>query len=83
MHYLCKKIRIMLNAILGLAAFVALALVGWAIAELKGKTCNYEQNEDEKRVDEQLADALHKNGFSEMDINDVIKNISTKGFKAI
>ncbi len=81
LHYLCKKISDMLNALFGLAAFVAVALVGWAIAELKGRVCGYEQNEDEKRVDEQLADALHKNGFSEMDINDVVRNISTKGFK--
>ena len=76
-----EKLGLMLNALLGLAIFVAVALVGWAIAELKGNTCNYEKNEDEKRVDEQLADALHKNGFTEMDINDVIRNISTKGFK--
>ena len=43
-----EKLGLMLNALLGLAAFVAVALIGWAIAELKGKTCNYEQNEDEK-----------------------------------
>ena len=73
----------MFNALLGLAAFAALALIGWAIAELKGKTCGYEQNEEEKKVDEQLADNLHKNGFSEMNIDDVIQNISTKGFTAI
>lgn len=73
----------MLNALLGLAVFAAVALIGWAIAELKAKACGYEQNEEEKKVDEQLADALHKNGFSEMGISDVIKNISTKGFKAI
>ena len=78
-----EKLGLMLNALLGLAAFVAVALIGWAIAELKGKTCNYEKNEDEKRVDEQQADALHKNGFTEMDINDVVRNISTKGFDAI
>ena len=73
----------MFNALLGFAAFAVVALIGWAIAELKGKACGYEQNEEEKKVDEQLADNLHKNGFSEMGISDVIKNISTKGFKAI
>lgn len=70
----------MFNAIIGLAAFVAVALIGWAIAELKGKTCEYHQDDLEKKVDAQLAENLHKNGFSELGIDDVIRNISTKGF---
>ena len=72
----------MFNTVIGLAVFFVLALAGWAIAELKGKTCNYKQNQNEIDEDTRLADQLHKNGYTEMDINDVIKNISTKGFKA-
>ncbi len=71
----------MFNAIIGLAAFLVIALAGWAIAELKGKACNYEQNQDEIDVDARLAEQLHKNGFTELDINDVMRSISTKGFK--
>lgn len=64
-----------------MAIFFAAALAGWAIAELKGKACNYEQNEEEQAVNQQLAEQLHKNGFTELSIKDVIKSISTKGFK--
>ena len=71
----------MLGTIIALAIFFAAALVGWAIAELKGKACEYEQNEEEQAVNKQLAEQLHKNGFTELSIKDVIKSISTKGFK--
>lgn len=71
----------MLGTIVALAIFFAAALAGWAIAELKGKACNYEQNEEEQAVNQQLAEQLHKNGFTELSIKDVIKSISTKGFK--
>ena len=71
----------MLGTIIALAIFFATALVGWAIAELKGKACEYEQNEEEQAVNQQLAEQLHKNGFTELSIKDVIKSISTKGFK--
>lgn len=64
-----------------MAIFFAAALAGWAIAELKGKACNYELNEEEQAVNQQLAEQLHKNGFTELSIKDVIKSISTKGFK--
>ena len=71
----------MFGTIIALAIFFAAALLGWAVAELKGKSCNYEKNDDEEAVDQQLAEQLHKNGFVELSIKDVIKSISTKGFK--
>ena len=71
----------MFQSIIGLVIFVAVALVGWGIAELKAKGCNYEQNDEERDVDAHLAQQLHEKGFSEMGISDVIRNISTKGFK--
>ena len=71
----------MFNTIIALVAFFVIALIGWGLAELKSKGCLYEQNEEEAAVDEQLARQLHENGFNELTIKDVIKNISTKGFK--
>ena len=73
----------MFYALIGLVALMAIALIGWALAELKAKSCNYEQNQMEIDEDKRLADQLHKNGFVELGIKDVIKNISTKGFKAV
>ena len=69
----------MFYALIGLVALMVIALIGWGVAELKAKSCNYEQNQME--IDKRLADQLHKNGFVELGIKDVIKNISTKGFK--
>ena len=71
----------MINAILSLVAFAAVALLGWGLAEVKSKACGYVQNEEEKAVDERLAQQLHENGFHELSIKDVIQSISTKGFK--
>lgn len=68
--------------IIGFAVFVAAALVGWGIAELKSRSCNYKNNEQEDEVEKNLAEQLHKNGFSEMNISDIKKTISTKGFSA-
>ncbi|MBR6979541.1 MAG: hypothetical protein IKH88_06880 [Prevotella sp.] len=70
----------MFGTIIALAIFFAAALVGWILAELKGKMCNYVKNDEEEAVDQQLAEQLHKNGFVELSIKDVIKSISTKGF---
>ena len=61
-----------------LAAFVAVALVGWAVAEAKGKACTYHQDEAEQ---EALARYQHVGDYQEMNISDVIRIISTKGFK--
>ena len=71
----------MFYTIIALVVFFAIALIGWGVAELKSKGCRYVQNDDEVAVDEQLARQLHENGFHEMNIKDVIRNISTKGFK--
>ena len=70
------------SIIIGFAVFVAAALVGWGIAELKGKSCNYTNNEQEDEVEKAAAEQLHKNGFSEMNIGDIKETISTKGFSA-
>lgn len=67
-----------MTTIVFLAAFVAVALVGWAVAEAKAKVCTYQQDEAEQ---EALARYRHAGDYQEMSISDVIRIISTKGFK--
>lgn len=70
------------SIIIGFAVFVVAALIGWGLAELKGRNVNYTNNEQENEVEKAAAEQLHKNGFSEMNIGDIKKTISTKGFSA-
>ena len=72
-----------MTTIIGIIAFVVVALVGWAIAELKPKAFSYAENADEEAVLEQGCKQLQQNGYTEQNIGDVIKNISTKGFDAV
>ncbi|MDD5862495.1 MAG: hypothetical protein PUF37_10140 [Prevotellaceae bacterium] len=62
--------------------FVAVALVGWAIAELKGKM-SFTHSEIEKEEAEEIEAHQRANGFKEMNLHDLIKNNSTKGYKAV
>jgi hypothetical protein len=72
-----------MTAIIGIIALIVVALLGWAIAELKPKAFKYQENEDEEAVLEQGRQQLEKNGYQEQNIGDVIQNISTKGFEAV
>lgn len=71
-----------MNVLIGIAIFVVIALISWAIAEAKPGIFGYNQSEDEQAVEQNAKDALVKNGYDEQNIKDVIKNISTKGFEA-
>ena len=71
-----------MHALIGFISFFAIALIGWAIAEVKGKADNYVENADEKKAMETYLANQKKGGYQEMNIRDVIKNISTKGFSA-
>ena len=73
----------MTTAIIGIVALVAIALVGWAIAEAKYKTITYTRNEEETAVENRAAETLKQNDYEELGIKDVIRTISTKGFKAV
>lgn len=73
----------MTTAIIGIVALVAIALLGWAIAEAKYKTITYTRNEEETAVENRAAETLKQNGYEELGIKDVIRTISTKGFKAV
>lgn len=72
-----------MTALIVLAALVAIALIGWAIAEAKGKTVTYNNNEEEEAALQRTLDAQKKAEYEELGIKDVIKTISTKGFKAV
>ncbi|MBO6058700.1 MAG: hypothetical protein J6P67_00960 [Bacteroidaceae bacterium] len=73
----------MTTALFGIVALIAIALIGWAIAEAKYKTITYTRNEEETAVEDRAAEALKQNGYDELGIKDVIKTISTKGFDAV
>ena len=60
-----------------------MALVGWALAELKNRHSVYQNSAEEDEVDRQLADQLARDGYEEKNIGDIIKTISTKGFSAV
>ena len=47
----------MFGTIIALAFFFGAALVGWAIAELKGNACEYVKNEDEEKEDQRQKNA--------------------------
>ena len=72
-----------MTTIIAIAAFIIVALVGWFIAEAKGKFVNYENNEQEKAVLDQNRRSLVQNGFSELSIKDVIRTIATTGYSAV
>ncbi len=72
-----------MEALYGFLAFFAIALIGWAIAELKAKADNYVSTEQEDAAMQAYLDGQKKNGYTEQSIRDVIKSIATKGFSAI
>ena len=72
-----------MTTIIAIAALSALALVGWFIAEAKGKFVTYKNNAQEDAVLEQNRRDLEKNGYDEKNIKDVIKTIATTGYSAV
>lgn len=67
---------------LAFVLFVVVALVGWGIAELKGKMTFTHSEEEMKEAAEIEAQRKAEN-FHEKDLNDLLKNNSTKGFNAV
>lgn len=71
-----------MSTILAVVALAAVVLLGWAVAEWKGKHVGYTVSEEEKEA--AIHEAAHRPADGrEMNIQDVKKVISTKGFKAI
>ena len=67
---------------LGIFILASLAFIGWMLAELKAKFCQYQSTDEEKESEEETNARLLKDGWKELSIKDVIKTISTKGFSA-
>ena len=72
-----------MNILIAIVAFVIVALVGWFIAEAKGKFVTYNNNEQEKAVLEQNSRQIEQNGYSELNIKDVMRTIATTGYSAV
>ena len=68
---------------IAIAAFIIIALVGWFIAEAKGKFVTYNHNEQEQAVLNQNKCSLEQNGYNELNIKDVIRTIATTGYSAV
>ena len=67
---------------IGLGVLVIIALLGWGIAELKYKHCVYTISEEEIHAEEE-EHLHHPKQSEEMGIRDIVKTISTKGFKTV
>lgn len=72
-----------MTIIIAFAAFIIIALVGWIIAEAKGKYLTYENNQQEQAVLDQNKRSLQQNGYSELNIKDVMRTIATTGYSAV
>ncbi len=72
----------MTTTLIIILVLVLIALAGWAIAELKYKSLDYQASETEKQAEQQAVDAAREADFDEKGIKEVIETISTKGFKA-
>lgn len=72
-----------MNALIGLIGLVVIALLGWAIAELKYNTIIFTHSEEEAEEAELLENERRAHGFREMSIKDIIRTNSTKGFDAV
>ena len=72
-----------MTTITAIAVFIIVALVGWFIAEAKGKFVTYSNNAQEQSVLDQNRQQLEKNGYTELNIKDVIRTIATTGYSAV
>ena len=72
-----------MTTIIAFVAFIVVALVGWCIAEAKGKYVTYENNEQEHAARKQNSKAVEQNGFHQRNIKDVIRTIATTGYSAV
>ena len=72
-----------MTTIIAIAVLILIALVGWFVAEAKGKYVIYANNEKEQAVLDQNRRNLEQNGFTELNIKDVIRTIATTGYSAV
>ena len=72
-----------MTTIIAIAVLILIALVGWFVAEAKGKYVIYANNEQEQAVLDQNRHNLEQNSFTELNIKDVIRTIATTGYSAV
>lgn len=72
-----------MNALIGFAALIIVALVGWAIAEFKYKAFTFTRSEKDIEEENLLEEERRAEGFKEMTINDIMRKNSTKGYNAV
>ena len=64
-------------------ALIAIALLGWAVAELKSRSITFEHSEKEREEAELLYNEQKERDFKEQDLKDLLAHNSTKGYDAI
>lgn len=72
-----------MNALIGLIVLFAVAIIGWAIAEMKYKTFTFTRSEKDVEEEELLENELRAQEFKEMNIRDIMRNNSTNGYNAV
>ena len=72
-----------MNALTGFIVLFVVALIGWAIAELKYKTLTFTRSEKDIEEEELLENKHRAQGFKEMNIRDIMRNNSTNGYNAV
>lgn len=72
-----------MNALIGFIALIVVAIIGWAIAEFKYKTFTFTRSEKDIEEEKELEEQQRANGFKEMNIRDIMRKNSTKGYNAV
>lgn len=72
-----------MNALIGLIVLFAVAIIGWAIAEMKYKTFTFTRSEKDVEEEELLENKHREQEFKEMNIRDIMRNNSTNGYNAV
>ena len=63
--------------------FIAVALTGWAVAELKNRVFTFTQSEEEAEESAIIEAEKRKNDYREMNLKDLLAHNSTKGYQAV
>ncbi|MBF1644946.1 MAG: hypothetical protein HXO50_04780 [Prevotella sp.] len=73
----------MTTPMIGLVALLVIALIAWAIAELKNRSITFTHSEAEAEGEEEMREAYEANGNKELNLKDLLARNSTKGYKSI
>lgn len=73
----------MTTPMIGLVALLAIALIAWAIAELKNRSITFTHSEAEAEGEEEMREAYEANGNKELNLKDLLARNSTKGYKSL